>query len=244
MMKHLKTIIGIAVLCALFSCAKSQSDGRGQVVFKVASNQTVADVTKSNVSDYTNLPSAGEFTITIKDASSALVWTGKISDWDPTTVLLAGEYTVEAVFGALESEGFNKPYFYGSKSFTVVGSESTAVTVPVALANTIIKITCTETFKNYFKNYEFKLTRDGDAVVLFAKDEERAAFIDGYKIKVEGVLTSETKIHNFSKEYTNLNEATAYTLIFDASNVGGSTITISFNDMVEEIELGNIELND
>ena len=45
-MKHLKTIIGIAALCALFSCAKSQTDGCGQVVFEVAGNHEVADVTK------------------------------------------------------------------------------------------------------------------------------------------------------------------------------------------------------
>ena len=61
---------------------------------------------------------------------------------------------------------------------------------------------------------------------------------------MEGVLTSETKTQTFSAEYTNLHEATAYTLYFDASKVGGSTITITFNDSVEEVELGNVELND
>jgi hypothetical protein len=214
------------------------------VVFEVASNQEVADVTKSNVSDYTTLPSAGDFTIDIKDASGAPVWTGKIADWDPATVLYAGEYIVTAEYGSLETEGFDKPYFSGSQSFTIVGGQSTSVSVPVALANTIIKISCSDYFKNYYKDYEFKLTRDGADVVTFAKGETRAAFIDGYKIKVEGTLTSETKTQTFSKEYTNLNEATAYTLAFDASNVGGSTITITFNDVVEEVDLGNFELND
>ena len=243
-MKHLKTIIGIAALCALFSCAKSQTDGRGQVVFEVAGNHEVADVTKCNVSDYTTLPSAGDFTIDIKDASGASVWTGKIADWDPATVLLAGEYTVEAAYGSLETEGFDNPYFFGTQSFTIVGGQVTPVSISVALANTIIKISCSDYFKNYYKDYEFKLTRDGAEVVTFVMGETRAAFIDGYKIKVEGTLTSEVKTQAFSKEYTNLNEATAYTLAFDASSVGGSTITISFNDVVEEIELGNVELND
>ena len=243
-MKHLKTIIGIVALCALFSCAKSQTDGRGQVIFEVAGNHEVVDVTKSNVSDYTVLPSAGEFTIVIKDAESNSVWSGKIADWDPTTVLLAGEYTVEAAYGSLETEGFDKPYFFGSQSFAVVGGESTPVSIPVALANTIIKVSCSDYFKKYYNTYEFKLTRDGAEVVNFTMGETRAAFIDGYKIKVEGTLTSETKTQTFSKEYTNLNEATAYTLAFDASTVGGSTITISFNDVVEEVDLGNVELND
>ena len=81
-------------------------------------------------------------------------------------------------------------------------------------------------------------------MVTFVKDETRAAFIDGYKITVEGTLTSETKTQTFSASYNNLDEGTAYTIAFNAVNVGGSTITISFNDEVVEVPLGNLELND
>ena len=95
-MKHLRTIFSVLALVAAFSCTKSHTEGNGQVTFKVSNNQIVADMTKSNVSDYTTLPSAGDFTITILDASSAVVWSGKVSDWDPATPLLAGNYTVTA----------------------------------------------------------------------------------------------------------------------------------------------------
>ena len=243
-MKHLKTIIGIVAICAAFSCTKSQNDGSGYVNFELRSNQLVNDVTKSNISDYTTLPSSGDFSIVIKDAEGTMLWSGKCSDWDPATALNEGDYVVEATYGNLEVEGFNKPYFYGSQTFTVVGKETSTVAVPVALGNTIIKISCSDYFKKYYTNYTFKLTRDGADIVTFAKDETRGAFIDGYKIRVEGTLTSETRTQTFSADYTNLHEATAYTLYFDASKVGGSTITISFNDTVEEVELGNVELND
>ena len=243
-MKHLKTIIGIAALFTAFACVKSPNDGVGQVVFEVSSNQSVADVTKSNVSDYTSLPSAGDFTISIKDAANALLWTGKISEWNPVTPLQMGTYTVDAEFGAIEEEGFDNPYFLGTKSFTVVGAESTAVSIPVALGNTIVKIACSDYFKNYFNDYTFKITRDGADVVTFTKDETRAAFVDGYKFTVEGTLSSETATQTFTKDFSNLDEATAYTLTFDVSNVGGSTITITFDDTVEEVALGNVELND
>jgi len=244
MMKHLKTIIGIVALCAVVSCTKSQNAGSGYVDFMVKNTAEVADMTRSNVSDYTTLPSTGDFTIVIKDAENGQVWSGKCSEWDPTTSLVEGEYTVEASYGFLEVEGFNKPYFYGNQSFTVVGNETVAVEVPVVLGNTIIRISCSDKFKSYFHDYNFKLTRDGLDVVIFPKDEDKAAFIDGYKIRVEGTLTSETKTQTFSKDYTNLYEATAYTLAFDVPQVEGSTITISFNDRVDEVELGNIELND
>ena len=221
----------------------SRSEER-RVAFAVSSNDVVADMTKSNVSDYTALPAAGDFTITILDESSSQFWSGKISEWDSSTPLPAGNYTVNASYGDIEDEGFDKPYFTGTQTFAVKGGETSSVSVPVALGNTIIKVSCSEYFKKYYSDYTFKLTRGAAEIATFVKDEARGAFIDGYKIKVEGTLTGELKTYSFEKEYSGLDEATAYTLNFDASNVGGSTITISFNDTMETVELGDYELND
>ena len=243
-MKHLKTIFGVLALIAAVSCTKSQTEGNGRVAFAVSSNDVVADMTKSNVSDYTGLPAVGDFTITILDESSSQVWAGKISEWDATTPLLAGNYTVNASYGDIEDEGFDKPYFTGSQTFAVKGGETSSVSVPVSLGNTIIRISCSDYFKKYYSDYTFRLTRGTAEIATFVKDETKAAFVDGYKIKVEGTLQGELKTYSFEKEYTGLDEATAYTINFDAPNVGGSTITISFNDTVEVVELGDYELND
>lgn len=243
-MKHLKTIFGVLAMIAAVSCTKSQTEGNGRVAFAVSSNDVVADMTKSNVSDYTALPAAGDFTITILDESSSQFWSGKISEWDSSTPLPAGNYTVNASYGDIEDEGFDKPYFTGTQTFAVKGGETSSVSVPVALGNTIIKVSCSEYFKKYYSDYTFKLTRGAAEIATFVKDEAKGAFIDGYKIKVEGTLTGELKTYSFEKEYSGLAEATAYTLNFDAPNVGGSTITISFNDTVETVELGDYELND
>ena len=77
----------------------------------------------------------------------------------------------------------------------------------------------------------------------FVKDETRGAFIDGYKITLSGAMKSEVKDFSFSKEYTNLDEATAYTFTFDLTNVGGASLSISFNNTTETVDLGDIELN-
>ena len=159
-------------------------------------------------------------------------------------MLPAGNYTVKASYGSLEEEGFDKPYFTGTQTFAVKGGETVAVSIPVALGNTIIKISCSDYFNRYYSDYTFKLTRDGAEIATFKKGETKAAFIDGYKIKIEGVLTGELKTYTFEQEYTGLNEATAYTINLDAPNVGGSTITITFNNDVETVELGDYELND
>lgn len=173
-MKHLKTIIGIVALCALFSCAKSQTDGRGQVSFSLTSSLEIADQTKSNVSDYTTLPSAGDFTITITNSESETFWTGKISEWDEATLLPVGAYMVNATYGSLEDEGFDKPFFTGSANFTVQGAQNTDVNITVSLGNTVILVKCTDNFKNYYEDYTFNLVRDGATIATFVKNETKA----------------------------------------------------------------------
>lgn len=241
-MKHLKTFFGVLTLVLAVSCAKTQSATSGQVSFAVANNQLVDDVTKSKVSDYTTLPNSADFTITV--TGEEYTWTGQISTWDPATVLTAGEYSVTAVYGDLEDEGFDKPFFTGTATFVVKGGEETAVSIPVSLGNSIVRMTFTEAFNNYYSDYTFKLTRGETTIATFNKGETKAAFVDPWKFRLEGTITGEMKTFTFSKDYSNLNEATAYTFNFDVTNVGGATITIKFNDTVETVELGDHELND
>lgn len=229
---------------AAFSCTKTHTSDCGQVSFDVLSDCDIVEVTRSNVSDYTTLPAKGDFNIAVLNASSTSVYSGKLSAWDPSTMLQSGNYTVTASYGSLEDEGFDKPYFYGTATFVVTGDNVTSVSIPVSLGNTVVKVATTEGFRNYYKDYSFKVTRNGAEIASFVKDDTRAAFVDGYKLTLEGTLSSETKEYTFSKDYSNLKEATAYTFLFDAGNTGAATITVSFNDSVETIELGDYELND
>ena len=250
-MKSLKTIMFAILIFTAFACTKNQVGGSGQVNFEVNADADLVEVTKSNVSDYTDLPSAGDFNITVLDASSALVYSGKISEWDSEQKLLAGEYSVTATYSSIEVEGFDKPCFKGTTSFAIAGGKVTDVKINVSLANTVVKVACTDSFKKYYKDYTFSIVRDGASIVTFAKGETKSAFVDGYKFTLSGDITPyqpapdvQVAHKTFTKDYSNLNEATAYTIMFDASNVGRSTITISFNDTVETIELGDVELND
>lgn len=250
-MKSLKTIILAALVFTALACTKNQIGGSGQVNFEVNADASLYEVTKSNVSDYTSLPSAEDFNITVLDASSTLVYSGKISAWDSERKLQAGNYTVTATYGSIEEEGFDKPCFEGTTSFAVTGGTVTNVSISVRLINTVVMVTCTENFKNYYKDYRFEIVRNGASIVTFVKGEKKAAFVDGYRITLIGDITpyqpaSGAQVANktFSKDYSNLNEATAYTFLFDASNVGGATITVTFNDTIEVIDLKDFEINE
>lgn len=243
-MKHLKTIISVLVILASVSCVKTPSAGCGQVSFGISSDQQVTDMTRSNVADYTTNPSPEDFTIEITGPQD-YNWKGKISEWNVGTLLLEGEYSVIANYGTIEEEGYDKPFYTGAEAFEVAGGQTTQVSVPVSLGNTIVKLSYSEAFQKYFNDYSFKFSRSGFDIATVSKDETRAVFVDGYMLTLSGELESESKIYSFSRSYSDLNPATAYTFNLDVSNVGVASITITFKEGYSEtIDLGNLELND
>ncbi len=247
-MKLIKAPILFLALAAAAACHKAEAPAAqtGSVTFTVATQQEVTDVTRSNVSDITTLPATDDFTLKITDAGKQNIWSGKMSEMTGEYFLTAGTYTATAEYGTTTEEGFDKPCFSGSVEFTVTGGGSETVSIPVTLANAIVKVACTEMFDNYFPTYSFKITTAAGNRIDFPKGESRAAFIDAYKFTVEGTLTNQGGTEQiFSKSYeTGINPATCYTVKFDASAVGGNSITITFNEQTETIDLGDIELND
>lgn len=244
-MKHLKTLMGLLVLLGALSCTKTRISSGGTLTFTISPVYDIVEVTKSNVSDYATLPQASDFTLVIKDKDGKEAWNGNLVDWDPEEKLLAGDYTAVASYGALEEEGFDKPYFFGEAAFSIAGGENTEVTVEVALANTIVKIECNDAFKNYFVDYSFEISRGTTSIATLPMGDARAVFVDGYKLNVSGVFRTEVGTETtFAREYTSLEPATAYTMQLDLDGVGGASVTVKFDENVEEFPLGDFELNE
>lgn len=245
-MKHLKIALAAFLVLAAASCSKERGNGAtGSVNFSLSSDDNVSVVTKGLVSDYTSLPAAAAFSIAVSDTDGGYQWSGLVSDWDASEALPVGNYTVSASYGAEGVEGFDKPYFEGGTTFSIVGGETTQVSVPVALGNSLVKIVCSDQFKNYFTAYSFTVATGSGNDIVFSSEETRAAFVDAYKFTVNGNLTTQAgTVQTFSKEYVGLEAKTCYTLSFDINNVGGVSISISFNDTVQTVELEDVELND
>lgn len=239
-MKHLKKILSALALIAAVSCIKDQPAGTGQVNFGVRGDYNVTELTRSSVSDYTALPSKADFTLELTGPSTFTPWTGKVSEWDPNTQIPEGSYVATATFGSLEDEGVDKPFFIGEKSFTVIGGQTTQVEIPASLGNTIVQIRCSDTFSSYFDDCVFTISRDATVIATLGLYSNDAVFVDGYKLTISGKSVK----GNFSKDFTNLKEATAYTMYFDVDNVDGVRITISFDDTVQTVDLGNYDLNE
>ncbi|MGM9735556.1 MAG: DUF4493 domain-containing protein [Candidatus Cryptobacteroides sp.] len=242
-----RTIAAGMVMAAIsLSCSRQEDGaGTGTVSFSVADDYLVADAVKSNVSDYTTLPSVSDFTLKITDADQVQVYSGLLSGWDSATALPVGGYKASVSYGEEGVEGFDRPYFTGEKEFSVVGGISTAVSVPASLANTIVKMSFSTSFTNYFTDYTITVTTGNGNVISFPKGETRAAFVDAYKFTLSGTMTGQGgSVKSFSKEFNSLDARTCYTVTLDATNVGSGTISVTFNDLVTIVELTDLELNE
>lgn len=246
-MKINRNALGMLTLALMsVSCSKQQTSQDGQVSFSLDTDSKVTMVTRSSLSDYTALPSAGSFTIVLTDGYGDEIYNGLLSGYDASTPLKTGNYSVKASYGSADEEGFDKPCLTGEKSFSITGSGTTTVTIPVSMVNSLVRVECTENFKSYYTDYSFTVKTGGGTEIQFPKGETRAAFVDAYTISVSGELTNQGgNKQTFSKDYTtNLSPGTCYTLKFDASNVGGFGVTITFDDSVADAELIDVDLND
>lgn len=240
--------LAAAVIAAVSCSVKISGEGSeatGFVKFTVESTDEIALVTKGNLSDYTSLPVSSDFQIVVKNSDGATMFEGKVTEWDASRQLQAGSYSVTATCGEEGAEGFDKPYFLGNTNFVVNGGQTTSVSVPVKLGNSLVRIECSERFRSYFTEYSFKLATGSGAEIAFTRDETRAAFVEAYKFTLSGKLRSQGGTDKtFEKDYNGLEPNTCYTVKFDASNVGGFKVTVSFDDTVEDVELGDVELNE
>ena len=235
-----------AMLLPLFllaSCNRGLS-GEGSVQFSLENQSGVIDIeTKSSVGDFTTLPVAADFSVVVEDASGNQT---AVSDLSAPLSLPAGDYTATASYGTVTDEGFDKPCFSGSASFTVKGGESSSVSIRVSLASCIVKMAFTDNFRNYYPDYNLTVTTGNGSVISFPRSETRACFMDAYQFSLSGTLVNQAGVSTVipTKEFKNLQSATCYTLKMDASNIGSNIITISFNDTVVDVTVGEVDINE
>ena len=233
-------LILIAAVALLVSCSK-QDKAKGSVSFSLEEGAVAEVLTKGSVSDYATLPSAADFTLTVKNSLGATVYSGLLGAWNSDAPLAAGNYSAVVRYGDSSVEGPGKPCFEGSANFGVIGGQTTNVNVTVTLGNCIVKIDCTDAFKSYFPQRTFAITTPESPDGF---NYSGSAIFVAYQWTVTGTLKTQTGANYTLPERSfKGNAATCYTVKYDVSNVGGVTITISFNDNVETVKLGDIELN-
>ena len=252
-MRKLFTIASLAAL-VLASCAKEEpkSEEKGEGRVSIACNVlTDVDVTRANVNCTT--PAEADFSLAIDGKTSSFHKSyANIAEFNEDNYLYHGTYTATVTAGDINEEGYDKATFVGVKDFDVVARQETKVDITAKIANALVKVEVTDSFKTYFPGgYKLKLTTAlGNEFDVTAQTDPlfiapTSLTIGGTAIKQPNQSGENAKAITLP-EYTNSSLAaqTYYTIKLDVENVGQATLTVTLNDtLVESVDIEQ-ELND
>ena len=222
-----------------------------------ASGLTISEALGGNAFNATSFLSSkgGDFAINVKDSNYETT-NCLLKEWDASKSLAFGNYTVNASYDQAKV-GFygdgGEPAFESEEvSFTIATADApTAVSIPVSMSNSIMRVRYTEMFKNYYADCTTVVTQTGKSPVTFTYTEERGAFFEAANATIKYTLTpSQAQGENgnaIEKSVSQtLSAKTCHTLLFDVTNVGGvNKLTITLDDTtITEVEIGDIDLND
>ena len=161
--------------------------------------------------------------------------------------LRVGNYTVFADLGNPEVEGFEQPYYSGSKDIHLEKGDNVDVELECKLANSILKINYTDNFKKYFSTYSSCVSTSNGNTVEYVQDETRGAYLASGEVavyvKAKKTGANETTF-NVGK-YT-LNPQYEYALTLDV-DVSKAVMTVTFSEEINEepisIDISDAALN-
>ena len=148
--------------------------------------------------------------------------------------LRVGNYTVVANMGNPEVEGFEQPYYSGSKDIHLDKGENVDVDLECKLANSILKINYTDNFKKYFSTYSSCVSTSNGNTVEYVQDETRGAYLASGEVtvyvKAKKMGANEATL-NVGKYTLNPQYEYALTLDVDASN---AIMKVTFSENWED----------
>jgi len=189
----------------------------------------------------------------------------KLADYDEPA-LYPGTYTALLEYGTPDAIGPAKPYYRGEAQATVVVGEKTPCNVVVAIANSAVRITADDWFKNYFSDVQLRLVIDGketDYGLTFVETEDGIMMADadapifvpaGTKVAVKGSVRRPAQTGEETKEELEkliikidvsareMRAGTLHTFQFTAQ-AGGAHVEVEFKDFGEG-SADDVELND
>ena len=167
----------------------------GMVAFSACQNED--DLTESNVgyltlevgTDNTTITKAEEaydpeqIAVQIIDATGKVVKeTEDYTTWTEAIALTPGKYKISASSNGFDgkSAAFDKPYYAGLDSVTIVKGEDAKKTVTCKLANVLVTVEFDEAFKAAFKTAEIDVIDTLNASTSLSFTKETAETMKGY----------------------------------------------------------------
>lgn len=234
-------VILSAMVLGLASCNEESwtgVQGEGSISLDLKADGKVADArvgTRAGVQDPI-VPAVDDFGIRLScvDGSYSKTWQS-LSEFAGEKSFKAGAYTIEAFYGSLDQEGFEKPCYAGSSQVTVLEARTVPVEITATMASAMVSIDYTDEFRNYFTAYSSAVHSEGHDFITFAPDEVRPAYLTPGKIDINvSFTTPQGKVSLQPASFQAL-AAHHYHVTFDVNNggVGVASLQVIFDDSVD-----------
>lgn len=227
-------MIGLFLGVGLISSCQSEIDeAKGYGYLQLSS----VDVNKS-VTTRADITSSEAIAVDILNASNTVV--KHADDWKTLddVLLPVATYTIKAYSADknMETQGFDAlPYYEGQSSVAIEANKAKTVEVTCKLAQTMVSVSCSESFKSTFSDYTCYIEGADALSIPFVKDETRTAYV-----KAGQSLTVKVDFGNgktFSQEIVSKSEAAYHykvTLDITDSNAG---IDISVDQTIHQYDV-------
>lgn len=187
--------------------------------------------------------------ITSEDGKYNGSWSS-ISSFPADTSFPVGNYLVEAMYGSVETEGFECPAFYGSQNIVVHEDETSEVKLTATMANTMVSIAYTDAFKKYMSDWNSIAHSAGGEQQYFDKDETRPCYMRPGAVTIDVTFAKQngTVATVLAAEFT-AEARHHYTITIDVNEggVGDAVLVVSYDDTLNqdpvEIDLSDDLLN-
>lgn len=217
----------------LASCQSEIEEAKGYGYLQLSS----VDVNKT-VTSRADVTSSEAIAVDVLDESDAVV--KHADDWkDLNDVLLpVATYTIKAYSADKdkEAQGFEAlPYYEGETEVAIEANKAKAVEVTCKLAQSMVSINCSESFKNTFSDYACSIEGADALSISFAKDETRAAYVKSGQALTLKVDFGNGKV--FSQQITENAEAAYYYKVNLDITEGNATFDITVDQTIHQYEV-------
>ena len=233
-MKLTNIMIGLFLGVGLISPCQSEIDeAKGYGYLQLSSIdvnkgvETRADITESEA-----------IAVDILDESNAVVQ--HADDWRnlDDVILPVATYTIKAYSADknMETQGFDaQPYYAGQKDVVIEANKAKNVNITCKLAQTMVSVNCSETFKSTFAGYTCYIEGADALSIPFVEDEARAAYV-----KAGQPLTVKVDFGNgksFSQEITSKAEAAYHYKVNLDITEGNAGFDISVDQTIHQYDV-------
>lgn len=227
-------MIGLFLGVGLISSCQSEIDeAKGYGYLQLSSIdvnkgvETRADITESEA-----------IAVDILDESNAVVQ--HADDWRnlDDVILPVATYTIKAYSADknMETQGFDaQPYYAGQKDVVIEANKAKNVNITCKLAQTMVSVNCSETFKSTFAGYTCYIEGADALSIPFVEDEARAAYV-----KAGQPLTVKVDFGNgksFSREITSKAEAAYHYKVNLDITEGNAGFDISVDQTIHQYDV-------